>query len=294
VWHPAVADVEPWGGGHVERIGRSWALVKASWAVVRADKELVVFPIVSTLLTLLVVALFAIPVVATGAVDRWANQEWTVVDLVLAFLFYLVMYAVVIFCNAALVGAADIRLKGGDATLGDGFRIALSRLPQILGWAVVSATVGLVLRAIQERGGVVGAVAAAIGGVAWGLITFLVVPILVFEGIGPWAAVKRSGSLLRQTWGEQIVGNAGIGIIFALAGVAVAVVGGGLAALLLAAAFPLGVVVAAVVVVVVVAIALLGTALAGIFTVALYRYATTGQAGAFFPRETLDSAFRPK
>jgi hypothetical protein len=278
----------------VERIGRSWALVKASWAVLRADKELVVYPIVSTVLTLLVLALFAIPVVATGAIDRWGDGVWSFSDLVLAFLFYLVTYAVVIFCNAALVGAADIRLKGGDPTLGDGFRIAASRLPQILGWAVISATVGLVLRALAERGGVLGVIAAAIGGVAWGLVTFLVVPILVLEGIGPWAAVKRSGGLLRETWGEQIVGNAGIGLIFALVGVGVIIVGGGLTALLLAAAAPLGVAVGALVVVVVVAIALLGTALGGIFTVALYRYATTGQADAFFTKETMDSAFRTK
>ena len=88
------------------RIGHSWQLVKSSWAVLRADKELIVFPIVSTLLTLLVMALFAVPVLGSGAPERWANEEYSAVDLVLAFLFYLVTYTVVIFCNAALVGAA--------------------------------------------------------------------------------------------------------------------------------------------------------------------------------------------
>lgn len=279
----------------MERISRSWTLVKASWSVLRADKELLLFPIVSTILTLIVVAIFAIPVLASNAFDRWSNGEgFSLIDLVIGFLFYVVTSAVVIFCNAALVGAADIRLKGGDPTVRDGFRIAFSHIRAILGWAVITATVGMVLRAIQERGGVIGTIGAAIAGVAWALITFLVVPILVIEGVGPIDAIKKSGTLLRRTWGEQIVGNASIGLIFGLLGVVVGVLGFGLAALIGAGAWPLGVGLGAITFVVILAIALLSGTLSGIFTVALYRYATTGDAGAYFPVEAMNSAFRPK
>jgi hypothetical protein len=278
----------------MERIGHSWQLVKSSWRVLRADKELIVFPIVSTVLTLLVMALFALPILNSGAPERWSNEGYSVVDLVLAFLFYLVTYTVVIFCNAALVGAAEIRLKGGDPTLGDGFRIAFHHVPAIVGWAVVSATVGMVLRALSDRGGIVGSIVAAIAGVAWSLVTFLVIPVLVIEGVGPVAALKRSGGLLRQTWGEQVVGTISIGLVMGLAVAAVAIIGGFATAALIAVAFPIGVLAAIVLVVVLVGMGLLGSALSGIFTVALYRYATTGDAGTFFSEDTMRGAFRTK
>ncbi len=98
------------------RISRSWSLVTASWSVLRSDKELLLFPIVSTILTIIVVGIFAIPVLGSNAFDRWTNGEgWNLFDLVLLFLFYVVTSTVVIFCNAALVGAANIRLNGGDS-----------------------------------------------------------------------------------------------------------------------------------------------------------------------------------
>lgn len=278
----------------MERISRSWTLVKASWAVLRADKELLLFPIVSTVVTLLVLAVFAIPVLASNAPERWANEQWNLVDIVLGTAFYLITSTVVIFCNAALIGAADIRLRGGDPTVRDGFRIALAHLPAIIGWAIITTTVGLVLRAIQERGGVIGAIGSAIAGMAWALITFLVVPVLIIEGIGPMDAIKRSGGLLRQTWGEQVVGNASVGLIFGIVGAVVGVIGGVLTALLIDSAFPLAIAVGGVTVVAVLVIALLGGTLSGIFTVALYRFATTGDAGPSFPTQTVNSAFRVK
>jgi hypothetical protein len=278
----------------MERIGRSWQLVKSSWRVLRADKELIVFPIVSAVLTLVVMALFALPILGSGAPERWANEEYSVVDLVLAFLFYLVTYTVVIFCNAALVGAAEIRLTGGDPTLSDGFRIAVRHLPAILGWSIISATVGMVLRAISDRGGIVGSLAAAIVGVAWSLVTFLVVPVLVIEGVGPLEALRRSGSLLRQTWGEQVVGTISIGLVMGLAIAAVAIVGGIVTVALIAVAFPVGLAALVVLVVALVGMGLLAGALSGIFTVALYRYATTGDAGTFFSNETMQGAFRTR
>ncbi len=277
-----------------DRFNRSIALVKASWTVLRSDKELLVFPAVSFALTVLVTIGFFIPFSLTGSLERVADGRVDAVAVVLGFLYYLVTYTVIIFCNTALVGAAMIRLDGGDPTLRDGFRIASSRLPAIVGYAAISATVGMVLRAISERGGIVGQIVAGLIGVAWGVITFLVIPVLVVEGVGPVAAIKRSGSLLRQTWGEQIVGNVGIGLVFGLLSFVVILVGVALTGALATIAPPLGIAGIVMTVLAVAAIALVGAALSGIFMASVYRYTTRGDGGALFPVATLQQAFRPK
>ncbi|MDQ3448581.1 MAG: DUF6159 family protein [Chloroflexota bacterium] len=277
-----------------ERFGRSLELAKASWNVLRADKELLIFPLVSFVLTVLVTISFAVPFYFTGALERAADGGVDVVTLVLGFLYYFVTYTVIIFSNAALVGAAMIRLDGGDPTVRDGFRIAFSRLPAILGYAAISATVGMILRAIAERGGIVGAIGAAIVGVAWNVATFLAIPVLVMEGVGPIEAVKRSGGLLKRTWGEQVVGNVGISLVFGLLILAVILVGVALVAVTISVAPPLALAVIVLAVILVAAIALVGAAVSGIFTASLYRYVTKGDGGPMFPTSTLQQAFRPK
>ena len=124
---------------------------------------------------------------------------------------------VVIFFNAALVFAADRRLEGQAVTIGEAMHESAARAHVLLPWAIVSATVSIVLRAIEQRGGILGRIVGTIAGVAWAVVTFLVLPVLVFEGVGPIAAVKRSGSLFKKTWGENLVANAGIGLIALLA-----------------------------------------------------------------------------
>jgi hypothetical protein len=274
-------------------IGRSIDLAKASLAVLRSDKELLLFPLVSFIALIVVTISFAVPAVLTGAINNVGNGELDPVTIALAFAFYLVSYTVIFF-NTALVGAAMIRLDGGDPTLGDGFRIAFSRLPQIVGYALIAATVGLILRWISDRAGIVGQIVAGIIGFGWSLATFLVVPVLVVERVGPIDAVKRSGSLLRRTWGEQIVGNVGIGLIFGLLAFAVILFGGFGLYFLAQVSIELMLVGLVALVLVVGIIALVGAAVSGIFVASLYRYATRGDAGQMFPAETLATAFRPK
>jgi hypothetical protein len=280
-----------------ERLSTSWQLVKASAAVLRADKELLVFPIVSGVLSVLVVATFAVPVILAGVFDSTVLEEsgFPIVGYVIGFLFYVVQYFVIFFCNTALVGAALIRLRGGDPTVGDGFRVASSRLGAILGYALIAATVGMILRAISERSGFLGKLVVGLVGLAWNLATYLVVPVLVVEGVGPIEAVTRSASYLKKTWGEQIAGNVGMGIVFGLIGVATVVVG---ALLFVAAAMTesvvLMVLVGGLVVLALVANALISSALGGVYAAALYRYAAEGNAGSFFPPALVQNAFRAK
>src|SRR5207344_793143 len=136
--------------------------------------------------------------------------------MLIAFLCYLVQYTVISFANTALVGAALIRLRGGDPTVADGFRIASQRLVPILGYALIAATVGTALRVITERVGIIGRIVISLIGFAWTIATYLVVPVLAAEDIGPVDAVKRSTQLLKSTWGEQLVGNAGVNAVFGL------------------------------------------------------------------------------
>jgi hypothetical protein len=277
------------------RWGRSVELVKMCWGVLRKDKELVVFPIVSAVAVVIVTATFVVPGIFTGYWESFTGDQGVPVSAwVLLVLFYLVQYLVIVFFNVALVSAAMVRLKGGDPTLGDGLRGAWSHIGPIFGWAAISATVGLVLQALRERGGIAGAIVAALGGLAWNIITFLVVPVLVVEGVGPIAAIKRSASLLKKTWGEQVIGTAGIGLIFGLIGLAIAVVGVALGVVIINAGLTsAGVAVIVVTILAVVVVAMLSATLRGIYSAALYQYAVGGETGEF-SGEVLAGAFRPK
>jgi len=274
-----------------ETFSRSWGLVKASASVLRADKELMLFPVMSSLATLLVLATFALPVFALKLFDHGFNA----VGAVVGFAFYFCQYAVIVFFNSALVGAATIRLEGGDPTFSDGIRIARGKLPAILGYAAIAATVGVVLKAMKDRDNnlVVRLVAGGLG-VAWTLATFLVVPVLVNRDLGPVDALKESVALMKKTWGENILGNASIGGVFALIFVGVLLVGVALAILAWQAAPAAGIAVAVIAVVALLVLGTIQSALGGIYSAALYRYAVAGETPSAFRGLALESAFVPK
>ncbi|HSG47937.1 MAG TPA: DUF6159 family protein, partial [Longimicrobiales bacterium] len=163
----------------------------------------------------------------------------------------------------------------------------------ILGYAALAATVGMVLRAISERAGWLGRLAIGLVGMAWNLATFLAVPVLVTQNVGPVDAVKESAALFKRTWGEQVVGNVGMGWAFALMTISWSLAVGVPFFFLLQVSPPAALAVGAVGIVGYVALALVSASLRGIYTAALYRYATEGEAGAFDDR-VLGAAFRPK
>jgi hypothetical protein len=276
------------------RVGNSWALIKASAAVLRKDRELVIFPIVSMVASIILMISFALPMWFSGAFESIERGN-NVLAYVVGFLFYLCQYTIIFFCNTALVGAAMIRLRGGDPTVNDGLRIASQRFPTILGYAFIAATVGMVLKTISERVGILGKIVVSLIGFAWNVATFLVVPVLVMENVGPTDAIKRSSQLLKQTWGEQVIGNTGMGLAFGLLTFALIMVGVGIvmvAASIGSMVLLFGTIAA--VVLAVVALGLVGSALSGIYTAAVYNYAMTGQAGGEFSMDLVQNAFRAK
>lgn len=280
-----------------QSFGRSWQLVKASWAVLQSDKELLVFPIVSAITMILVSVIFLLPIaVVLGFFSFGVGEELgNVIGYAMLFIYYLVAYTIGIYFNVALIGAAMIRLDGGDPTLRDGFKIANERLGKIIGYAAISATVGMILNWLRDRG-ILGQIASSLVGLAWNLATFLAIPILVSRDVGPIEAVKESASLLKRTWGEQITGGFSMGAIFALIYVAIIVVGGFLM-FGLAAALESGVVAGLAVLILIIAVATVATiqgALSGIFQAALYRFAETGVAPDNFDIDIIRGAFKPK
>lgn len=261
----------------MNKITRTWSLMSACWQVLKQDKELLVFPLISGVCCLLLLASFAAPLYLTNhwqppARDAAAAQQAAYYGTL--FLFYVCNYFVVVFFNAAIVACATLRLGGGNPTLGDGFRAAAARLPVIAGWAVVSATVGLILRIIEDRSDKIGRFVAGLLGAAWTVVSFLVVPILVIENKNPFSALKESAGLLKKTWGQQLVGNFSFGIIFfllAIPAIAVMVLGfftGSIAGI--AVCIVLGVVY-------LIVLALVQSALQAIFQAALFLYARDGQ-----------------
>ncbi|MBS0575519.1 MAG: hypothetical protein JSS45_03680 [Proteobacteria bacterium] len=277
------------------KFARSWEMIQASAAVLRSDKELLVFPLVSAIATILVTLTFVLPLIATGSLHQLQpHQPLPAPFYIWMFLFYVVQYTVIFFFNTALVGAAMIRLDGGDPTLADGLAIARSRIVSILGYALIAATVGMILRALEERAGFIGRIVIAMVGAAWTVATSMVVPVLVVQNVGPIDAIKESVSLLRRNWGENLIGNGGIGVVFGLLTFAVALVGGVLTIASAGSMVPMAYLFGALTVVAILGLSLVQAALAGIYSAALYRFASTGQAPTGFDDGALQEAFRIK
>jgi hypothetical protein len=281
-----------------ERISRGWQLTKQAMQILKLDKELLVFPLLSGIACILVLASFAVPLFLSGALDSIEgdpeNATQNVLMWLVLFAFYFVNYFIITFFNSALVGCAVIRLKGGDPTVADGFHSALPRLPQIASWALVAATVGVLLKVIESRSERVGQIVAGLLGMAWSITTFFVVPVLVIEGLGPIDSVKRSVSVMRKTWGESLVSNWGIGlIVFGLSLLAMLpIFAGGF--LINSGLNVVGVALIAVGVVSLIAVALVSSALNSIVLAALYIYAAEDRMPDGFDSGLVQGAFAQK
>jgi hypothetical protein len=289
-------------------LDRSWELVKESWGVLREDRELMVFPVLSGIATLLISAGFLIPIALSLPWDDLRRGvggdgafRFGPLHYALSFLYYLVSYFVVVFFNAGLVACVRMRFQGEKPTVADGIAFSCRNLGMLFQWAVFSATVGTILRAIEDRANWLGSLVAGIVGVMWSIATLFVVPVLVYEGVGPVQAVQRSASAFRKTWGETVVVNFGLNTVFGLlllpsilvllagfyAFVSLAqtdmtrgaMVFGGVVSV--CAAYWLG-------------LAIVQSSLQGIFLTACYEYATTGVAPAAFSEQHISGAWRPR
>jgi Family of unknown function (DUF6159) len=264
----------------------------ASWRVVRKEKSLLAFPVLAAAFGVGYTILVVVPLSVLGFVAFGGNG---ILGFVLLAISLLGMNIGATFFGVAAASNASRVLNGEDPKLGDGIRVARSRLKVIIQWGLVSATVGLVLQAISDRvGGLGGALIQMIGGAAWSIASFFVLPILALEGLGPFDAIKQSLKVVREKWGESIIGGAVVGLIpglIAFAGIAVAVLGVVAGS---GVSWVLGVPLIVIGVVVLVAAITVGQVLHAVFTVVVYRYATEGVAPEGFSTGDLDAVFRSK
>ncbi len=270
-----------------ESIGRSFELVKTSWNILMDDKKLLVFPVLSGIITILVILSFVLPLFVAGS---FLNTTGLLFYGIL-FLYYVVSYFVVIFFNTALISCVSARLNGKDMTVREGLSGSARHIPAIFGWALISATIGLILHILEERSGLVGQIVLLIVGGVWSLVTYFVVPVLVLEDKEVIGSVKESFSLIRKTWGESIIGSVSIVLVFMIIGVIAAI--GVFAIWLLGNDVIFGVALVLFLILVVL-LAVVYSAMQGIFVTALYTYAKTGSVPSAFNPDLIKNAFAPK
>jgi Family of unknown function (DUF6159) len=271
----------------MRRIRRGWELTKKSWALLRENPELLRFPLYGGVATIVC----AIVVVGPGVYLIESDQ--TVFGGAVAVIGFYLLALIGTYFSVGLAAAANMIFQGHEASVGDGLAVARSRFSQIAGWAAISAVIGLVLSALENQG-VVGEIVGRVLAVGWSLITFLAVPVIALEGTGPFATLKRSSSLFKSRWGQQVTGNIAIGGAVFLFGVlpsALLIFAG---FLIWASASFAGALLLVIGVIGLAISMLVSSALSNIFGVALYRYALDGEAVGGFTAEEFESAVRPK
>jgi hypothetical protein len=275
----------------MQRIRNSWELGKISWSVLRSDHTLAWFPVLSGLASLLVLSAFAGLVATTGVTTVDGQESLEAIGWVFIVVGYIVLAFVATYFLAALVHGANERLEGRDASVARSLGAANAKLHRILPWAIVQGTVSVVIAAIEERAGFVGQIIVRLIGAAWAIVTFLTIPIIMMEDLGPWNALKRSGTLLKQTWGENLIAQAGFGL-FAMAA---SIPGIALIALGVATNDTIGMVGLGLIGIIwILIVSVVISAMSGIYRIALYRFAVDGKAPGAFASADLGGAFGPR
>jgi hypothetical protein len=271
------------------RLSNGWELAKRSFKTINENRTLLLFPILSGFSLVLVLATFF------GGTFFFVGDEievllqddqlGNILGYGLVFLYYLINFSIIVFFNAALVHCAMKALNNEEVSLSDGIQFAFSRIDKILGWAVLSATVGMLLQMLQEAGKI-GQIVASLIGVAWSILTFFVVPILVYEDRGVFDTVKESGRLMKEKWGESLAANVSFGI-FNFVGILLALLlGYALSSIHPALGIAVGVALVLVITIVI-------SAARTVFVAAVYNH-VTGQPTGNFDGAALDSVFVQK
>jgi hypothetical protein len=292
---PSLGRGDTYVDGFFGQLSRSWQFVKISYGIIWDFKQLLIFPLLSTAAAIMVSLSFVLPLWSAGTLEAFLNATgdkptqamepwmWPVL-----FLFYYCSYFVIVFFNTALIACAMKVVSGEVPTVGYGLSIALKRLPQIAAWALVSAVVGILLKAIENANEKVGKFIAAILGTGWTVLTYFVVPVLAVDGVGPVQAVKTSVSTLRKTWGLAVVGNFSMGLLTVLITLPIWLVFGVVGALAFVAGnWPLFWMIVALGVMTIILVATASSAADVIFKALLFNYAT----GRSLPADVDESLF---
>ena len=206
------------------RLSNGWNITVNSFKILKENKQLIIFPILSGISMILILGSFGTAFFASAGwnVDNINNDD-PLVNYASIFIFYFVNYFVVVFFNTALIHCTRLYFRGEEASVSAGLKFAMSRLGAILSWALFAATVGTILKIIQENVGWLGKIITGLIGVIWSIATFFVVPVIAYEDAGPLQAFKRSTQLMKEKWGESLASTFSLGLIQFFAMIIVAI-----------------------------------------------------------------------
>ena len=273
------------------RIGRGWQLAKQSWAVVKTDRSLVVFPIVSAIAGIVTAAIFF-----GAGVGLIAGTKTDWLGIVIAVIGVYLIIVIGIFCGVALSACAARALEGHDTTVSEGIAAARQHQSHIFAWAGVSLVVGgliMFLEALLREvgGGILASIVGGLANFAWSVATFFVIPVIAFEDLGPRDAIKRSAHIVSERWGEGVSGSFAIGGIAFLIGILPAGILIAIGIAVAKSSVAVGVVLIVLGAMVLVVAVLLQVTISSVFKVALFRYATEGKVLGGFQEQELEAAF---
>jgi len=197
-----------------DRLSAGWRITMNSFTILKKNKQLIIFPILSGISLLLLMGIFILGILAVAGWDvDYINTDNDIVNYALMFLFYFINYFVVVFFNMALIHCSKLYFNGEEVSVSIGLKFSASRIGVIMSWALFAATVGTILKIIQENSGWLGKVITGLIGIVWGITTFFVVPVIAYENLGPLAAFKRSALLMKEKWGESLAATFSLGLI---------------------------------------------------------------------------------
>jgi hypothetical protein len=277
------------------RIGKfkgSLLLTKQSWAILSKDKEILWFPIMSAIVSALVIAVYILVALLISGMsgNDTGNTFSGIGSYIGLFIYYLITFFVVNFFQAGIMIIAHARMNGNNLTLGDGIRGAFRNFGKIFVWSAISATVGVILKAIADKKNLLAKIVAGLLGAAWNILTFFSLPAMIIGGTSVTDSFKSSASTIKKVWGETFIMSIGVGFIFGLIGF-----GGIIAAGIILVAFPkaaVAITLGIVLVIFFVVLSIISTSLSSIFKVALYEYATTGRVPEGFTPELIQAAVK--
>ena len=218
--------------GFFGSISNTIELMKSCIRVLKKDKELILFPVLAAIFVILFVwIIFTFVGLDMSALTAEDNQSEEMPVIPLLILLFGANF-IVVFFNSALVSAALDRLRGGNPNIRSGLSHASKHIHHIFIWSIIVTIMALIFAAIRASarnrgavGQIMTSIFASLLQAGWAMMTFFVVPIIVSENLSPFAAIKRSSGLFKQTWGNQVTANFGFGIFQILALLASAALG---------------------------------------------------------------------
>ena len=279
---------------------RSWKVTKLSFGVIKKDKELYFYPILSFFVSLLFIIVLGIISILGGLfVLNNGEAAITAFGYLVLFIAYFGIAFIGTFFSVSIVYTAGMRFSGKDATFGESLGFSFKRIPKIFLWSAVSATVGLILKVIENGaqktkgvGGAVLMISKSLLGLAWAIATVFVIQGIVYKELGPFKSIKESVHILNKTWGESLIRYIGFGLVeflFVLVGIIVAV-----PLFFLGATFGLfGIlIIVGILFLYLLAVGLTFGLASQVYNTALYVYANTGKVPDGYDKDSMVHAFK--